>query len=429
MRILQINKFFHVRGGADGVFFKTCDLLAEHGHEVAHFSSRHAKNRPSPYERYFVDGFNEDDLQQVSFQRKVRAFVDGIYSLSARRNIRALVAEFKPDVAHVHNLNYQLSPSIFDALHEAGVPIVMTLHDYGPICGAATMYLNGEICERCCGGSHYQVLIQRCFHGSYAASAMVMLNKYVHEARHSWRQVSLMISPSRFLRGKLVEYGAAEERIVHLPNFVDFEAGESVQPQAGGYVLYLGRLSLNKGTETLLKATRGLNASVVLLGDGPMRAAAEAEAASRSGQLRVHPFTSSRAEIQKLIADSAFVVVPSEWYENQPTTILEAYWMRKPVIASRLGGIPELVEDGKTGLLFEPGDAADLRNKIDYLLAHSEVWQAWGDAGHEMIARNFNRERHYEKLMGIYRHVIHGDSLLELASPAAVDARAFAARP
>jgi len=417
MRILQINKFFHTRGGADTLYFKTCNLLAQHGHAVAHFSTRHAKNVASPYERYFVNGgFTEDDVAQLTFSRKAAAFVEGIYSRPAYRSLRTLVDEFRPDVAHVHNLNYQLTPSIFDALHDAGVPSVMTLHDYNIICGAGTLYVGGRVCERCRGGRHYNALLHRCFHQSVPASLMTVLNKYVHAARGTWQRISRLISPSQFLRSKLIEFGIAPDTIAHLPNFVDFGA-EAAAAIPGEYVLYFGRLAQNKGITSLLEACEGLSAPVMLVGDGPLRPEVERCAAASRG-LVFRDFVTSRAEMKSIIARAMFVVVPSTWYENQPQTVLEAYAMGKPVVASRLGGIPELVDDGETGLLFEPGDAADLHRKAEFLIARPELCQAWGEAGRCKLIRHFSQQRHYDGLMSVYDQVLGGAGHTQSASAA-----------
>jgi glycosyltransferase involved in cell wall biosynthesis len=402
MRILQINKFFHARGGADTFFFKTCDLLSSHGHEIGHFSTRHPRNAASPFERYFVDGgFTEDDVARLPLKRKAEAFFEGIYSKAAYGSLRALVADFQPDLAHVHNLNYQLSPSIFDALRDTGIPSVVTLHDYSIVCGAGTLFVEGQICERCKGGRHYNLLLHGCYHG-FPASLMATISKYVHDWRGSWGKVSVLISPSQFLRSKLIDFGVPQERIAHLPIFIDFSVDPNIKVLEGDYVLYFGRFSSNKGIETLLKATETLDARVVLIGDGPMRPEIERQAQLRSGRLQVMPFTSSRSELQSIIAGSAFVVVPSIWYENQPAAILESFSMGKPVIASRVGGIPELVDENATGLLFDPGNAADLRAKIDFLLANPHLSLPWGEAAKRKVPQHFSRDAHYAGLMEIY---------------------------
>ena len=406
MRILQINKFFHLRGGADTFFFKTCDLLSTHGHEVAHFSTRHEKNNPSPYSRYFVDGFTEQDVPKLSWAQKAGGFVHGIYSRPAYRALQALVRDFQPDVAHVHNLNYQLSPSIFDALHDAGVPAVMTLHDYTIVCGAGTLFVHDQNCERCRGGRHYHALLQRCFHDSIPASAMVMLSHYRNPLRGAWSRVNRFISPSKFMRDKLADFGMPRERISHLPNFIDFAATPQAGRHPGEYILYFGRFSRNKGIDTLLRATESIQTPLMMVGDGPELPEIQRCAARRGGRLIVKPFTTSREELKQIIANSRFVVVPSIWYENQPTTVLESYALGKTVVASDSGGIPELVDEGTTGTLFRASDTSDLKAKIEFGAAHPELCQKWGEAGSHKLTHGFSREAHYKGLMDIYGSVM-----------------------
>lgn len=460
MRVLQIHKTFHLRGGADTFFFKTCDLLAGHGHEVAHFSTAHAKNLPSPYADYFVSGFTDEDAAGLSLGRKAKAFVQGIYSFEARKNLAQLVADFQPEVVHAHSINYQLSPAIFDVFRDSRIPLVITLHDYHIICGAGTLYTAGAVCERCRGGRHYNAVVHSCY-WNRPASLMASLSHYLHDVRGSWDCASKLIVPSLFLRDKLIDFGIAADRIVHLPIFVDFpdhdfpghdfpdhdfpeedfpehdfpkhhfperdvpgrhaaepDGARKDRPEQklarrerdGGfgddYVLYFGRLDANKGVELLLEAMQPLACGLLLIGDGPASARVEELCRTRPAPTRRISFVASRAELQQYIRDSLFSVVPSLWYENQPAVILESYAMGKPVIGSRLGGIPELIEAGSTGLLAEPGNIKDWREKIAFLVQQPDLCRAWGCNGRRKLRQGFGRESHYERLMKIYRSVL-----------------------
>ncbi len=406
MRVLQIHKTFYTRGGADTFFFKTCDLLTEHGHEVAHFSTLHPKNRESVFSDYFVrSGFTDADVPQLGFGRKVKAFVEGIYSLEARRNLERLVNDFKPDVAHAHSINYQLSPSIFDVFRNSGVPLVVTLHDYHIICGAGTLQTGGSICERCRGGRHYNLLLHSCY-WNLPASLMATLSHYLHDFRGSWNCASKLLVPSRFLLEKLVEFGIPSERIAHIPIFIDFPDQAPDNKSTGDYVLYFGRLASNKGVEVLMEAVQPLDCKLLLIGDGPLSPWVEEQIATRARNVERVPFVSSREELGKYIAQAAFSVVPSLWYENQPAAVLETYAMGRPVIGSRLGGIPELIEDGQTGLLSTPGDALDLREKIQFMLERPTLCQEWGRNGSRKLRAGFSRAAHYERLTSIYESVL-----------------------
>jgi glycosyltransferase involved in cell wall biosynthesis len=436
MRVLQIHKTFYPRGGADTFFFKTCDLLAERGHEVAHFSTSHAKNRPSPYADYFVPGFTDEDVAGLSAARKAKAFMQGIYSFEARKKLARLVEDFRPDIAHAHSIQYQLSPAIFDVFRNSRIPLVVTLHDYFIICGAGTLHTSGAVCERCRGGRHYNSLLHSCY-WNLPASLMACLSHYLHDARDSWASVSKLLVPSLFLRNKLIEFGIAAGRIAHLPIFIDFpehdlsghdlpehdlpehdfpepdpptqslNAREPDDP-SDGYVLYFGRLDANKGVELLFEAMQPLNCKLLLIGDGPLSGRVEQLCATRRAFTRRIPFVSSRPQLQKYIRGSLFCVVPSLWYENQPAAILESYAMGKPVIGSRLGGIPELIEEGHTGLLAEAGNAADWREKIRFLVSHPDLCRACGRNGQRKLRQGFGRESHYQSLMEIYESALSG---------------------
>jgi glycosyltransferase involved in cell wall biosynthesis len=405
MRVLQIHKTFRLTGGADTFFFKTCDLLTEHGHEVAHFSTKHPQNRPSPYASYFVDGFTEQGVGDLSAARKTKAFFNGIYSIDAKKSLSRLVEDFKPDLAHVHSFNYQLSPSIFDVFRRSRVPVVVTLHDYHIICGAGTLYVDGALCERCRGGRHYNLLRHKCY-WNLPASLMATLSHYVHDARGSWDVASRLLSPSRFLRGKLIEFGIPESRIAHIPIFIDFSEEPVENDCTPEYVLYFGQLGPSKGIEVLFEAVKSLDCKLVVIGDGPLSGWVEEQCAASGGKIQRIAFVSSREKLRQYVERAAFSVVPSVWYENQPATILETYAMDRPVIGSRLGGIPELIEDGHTGLLFEAGNAVDMAEKMRFLLERPELCREWGRNGNRKLRQEFSRESHYDRLKAIYLSVV-----------------------
>jgi glycosyltransferase involved in cell wall biosynthesis len=405
MRVLQIHKTFRLTGGADTFFFKTCDLLTEHGHEVAHFSTKHPQNRPSPFASYFVEGFTDEGVQHLSMTRKAKAFFNGIYSFDARANLSRLVEDFKPDLAHVHSFNYQLSPSIFDVFRRSGVPLVVTLHDYHVICGAGTLYVGGTLCERCRGGRHYNLLWHSCY-WNLPASLMATLSHYVHDARHSWSTASKLLAPSRFLQEKLIEFGIPANSIAHVPIFIDFSEEPVENNCTPEYVLYFGRLAQNKGIELLLDAVKTLDCKLLLIGEGPLSGWVEEQCAISSGRIKRIAFVSSRQQLRQYIERAAFSVVPSLWYENQPATILETYAMGRPVIGSRLGGIPELIDEERTGLLFEPGNSIDLGEKIRFLLERPNLCREWGRNGNRKLREGFSRASHYDRLMAIYDTVL-----------------------
>jgi glycosyltransferase involved in cell wall biosynthesis len=410
MRVLQVNKFMHVHGGSETVMFQTSDLLREHGHDVLFFSMQDTRNRPTEQDGYFVSNvdFSQDVRRQGAERLKVPLIAGRLlYSREAAQNIEALIRQTRPEIAHLHNIYHQLSPSILRPLLRHGIPTVMTLHDYKLICPNLMLFANGSICERCKGHRYYEAVLQKCVKGSRLRGALCAAEAYAHQASGVYeRGVDLYLAPSRFMREKMIEFGMDAEQIVHLPNFLNLDR---FQPryEAGAYFTYAGRIERIKGIKTLLDAVTASDVAQSLelriAGDGDIRGDLESKAASAGLDSvrflgRVPP-----EDMQELIQGAAFVVVPSEWYENAPMSILEAFAYGKPVVAARIGGIPEMVTDGVTGLLFESGNVADLQRAIEHLITHPSLAVEMGQNARRVVEEKFGPERHYEALMKIYQ--------------------------
>jgi glycosyltransferase involved in cell wall biosynthesis len=234
---------------------------------------------------------------------------------------------------------------------------------------------------------------------------MATLSHYLHNFRGSWNSVSKLLVPSRFMLEKLVEWGISPERMAHIPIFIDYSETNSAN-KTGDYILYFGRIDPHKGVDVLLEAIRPLDCKVVLIGDGPLSPWVKEQIAGGLKNVEHIPFVSSRELLRNYIAGAAFSLVPSTWYENQPAVVLEAYAMGKPVIGSRIGGIPELIDDGHTGLLATAGDAGDLREKIQFLLERPSLAEEWGANGKLKLQAGFSRAAHYDRLMSIYDSVL-----------------------
>ena len=404
MKVLAVNKFYYHRGGAETVMFDEMRMLRDHGHDVVPFAMRHPSNYATAYERYFVSNVELRE-EQGGIAGKAAAAGRILWSREAPQKVRSLLERFSPDIAHAHNVYHQLSPSVLRALHQAGVPVVVSLHDYKLVCPAYTLYANDAICERCSGGRFYNTVIQRCVKGSLAKSALCAIEGYAHRATGAYeRNVKLYIAPSRFLAAKVVELGLDPRRIVHVPNSVE-TAGIAVAETDGGHVLFAGRLERVKGVRTLLEAFRGLahrGASLRIAGDGEDRAWLEAFCA-RHGLDSVRFLGHlSHDRVAAEIDGAAFVVVPSEWYENAPLSVLEAAARGKAVIVSGLGGLPELVIPGETGVVFEAGNASELRTAMDRLFADPATTREMGRKARAFVEETFSPQRHYEQLMRVY---------------------------
>lgn len=399
-RLLAINNYFYRRGGAESVFLDHIDLFAADGWEVVPFAMEHPANLPSRWSDYFVSEIEHGGAGGPITKARQAAKV--VFSLEARRKIRALIGKARPTVAHAHNVYHHISPSIFGALKAEGVPLVMTAHDLKIACPAYKMLSGGSVCERCRGGAIHNVLLRRCVKDSALVSGLVLLETLVHRSLGLYRDtIDRLIAPSRFYRDKLVEWGWEAERIAYVPNCID--AGQfTPASQEGGYFVYAGRLAPEKGLVTLLRAAAASRQRLVLAGSGP-----EEEALRRLAQeLGVDAVFAGHLDkpgLKRLIGEALALVLPSEWYENAPVSVLEAYALGRPVIGSRIGGIPELVVPGGTGLLVEPGDAAALAEALAALAGLSPGARAGlGAAGRDWVRREFSPGPYRERILNLY---------------------------
>ena len=364
MRILQVNKFHYPRGGADGYFLSLAAGQAAAGHEVAVFAMQHPDNLPSPWSRYFVS--------RLSFNRlswRDLFFTPGrvIYSLEAKRRFAALLDDFRPDIIHCHNIYYHLSPSILDAAASRHIPVVMHLHDYNLVAANHAMYASGG--HSCDPHNIWPCLKRRCIKDSLLATVLGLFETWLHHdvLRIYERGLTALIAPSRFMAEMVGEYRPRLAKPVVMYNpFDPALKGLAGQTAIQDYILYFGRLSEEKGLAVLIRAAAIAGKRVVLVGTGPEEEALKKLAAELKASVEFHGYKSGAALAEEIAASRA-VVVPSIWNENMPLSMLEAMSLGKAIIATRVGGLPEMVEDGVTGLLCQPGDAEDLAAKMKQL--------------------------------------------------------------
>jgi glycosyltransferase involved in cell wall biosynthesis len=410
MKILTAEKYYFVAGGASRVFFETNRLLEKHGHQVIPFSGRYEKNFATPYSSYFVPRFtlfSGEDEGRASAPRMAKAFGDALYAFDVARAIDRLVSEHKPDVAHLHTILYQLSPSLITRLSRARVPVVQTLHDFNLVCASRYLYAGGRICERCRGRRYHQALLQNCCNGNRLVSLMSFSAMTFHALFHLYPgKVDLFISPSRFLRTKMIDWGLSPKRIVHINHFLPSTRFSKEGNGAGDYFLFAGYLVRQKGIYTLLKAmTKIRGGRLLLAGRGPERAGVERFIREHGlKNVELVGFLGDKAYAEA-VGRAKFVIFPSECYETFGMGILEAYLLRKPVIASDLGAYPELVRPNETGLLFQPGNADDLADKITALLRDDGRAEAMGAAARATAVRDFGEDLHYQQLMRLYERL------------------------
>jgi len=399
MKVLAANKYYFVKGGAERYFFELNRILEARGHEVVPFAMEHEWNEPSDYASHFAsfEAFDETD----GLAARARAAARILYSREARRRIERLVDETRPDVAHLHNIAHQLSPSILWGLRSKGVPVVQTLHDFKLVCPNYSMFVDGETCERCGTWRYYNAVLHKCMRGSVTSSALVALEAYVHKLLGSYaKNVDVFVAPSRQLRDRMVAHGVDSGKIVHLPYSI---AIDEYTPTYGanGYGVYVGRLSTGKGLETLVRAlSKAREVRLKIVGSGPLEESLKASTA----ELPNVEFEGYREgeELRSLVSGALFVAVPSECFENSPLTVYEAFAQGKPVVGARQGGIPELVSEGESGLIFETGNADDLADKMVEMWEGPDRAVEMGRAARVRVETEFGPDVHYERVMEIY---------------------------
>jgi glycosyltransferase involved in cell wall biosynthesis len=404
MKVLLVNKFLFPKGGDAISTLKTGKLLSGNGHEVFYWGMEHPANPDYPYSEHFVS--NVDYEGDLSLTQKMSNSFKILYSLEAKRKIEKFIKIIRPDIVHLHNFAHQISPSILDVLTRYKIPAVITMHDYKMVCPSYTMLSNGKPCEKCKNGRYYWCFIKKCTKDSSVKSLINVIEMYLHhKILHIYDGIDIFISPSLFLKNKLREMGF-KQKIEHLFNFLDTKDYLPEFDCEDKTICYLGRLSKEKGLFTLLEAIKGIDTELKIIGDGPIREDLEEKVKKENLKNVAFLGYKSGSELKEEIRKSMGLILPSECYENNPIAVLEAFALGKPVIGARIGGIPELVKDGETGFTFEPGNVVDLRNKILTFINDKDRIPIMGKRARKFVEENFNSEKHYQKLMKIYKMAI-----------------------
>lgn len=399
-KLLAINNYFYRRGGAETVFFDHMSMFDEIGWDVVPFAMQHDRNEVSPWSEYFVSEIEYG--RQTGVLRKVSQAASVIYSLEAQRNVGRLIERVRPSVAHAHNVYHHLSPAIFSTLRSAGIPVVMTVHDLKLACPSYKMLRDGKVCEDCSGGRIYNVLRYRCVKDSLSLSAVVLAETMLHRMLGLYRnKVDRLVVPSRFYLEKLAEWNWPREKMVHIPNFV--AVGDYRDDwHEGNYFVFAGRLAPEKGLSTLIRAVAHSKQRLIIAGTGPEETALRQLAAELGADVSFAGYLSG-GDLHRLIGESLALVLPSEWYENAPVSILETYALGRPVIGAAIGGIPEMVKEGETGLLAASGDVEGLASALSAMAALAPAVRAqMGAAGRAWIASEFSAGAYRARTLDLY---------------------------
>lgn len=410
MKILQINKYYYLKSGAEKSMFDVSLLLQSHGHQVIPFATKNEKNASSDYSKYFVENIEFNREIKSSIFRKMKMGLKVIYSFEARNKLLRLIEKENPDIAHIHKFNNSLTPSILYALKKKNIPVVQTMRDYRTVCPNYNLYdfNKSEICEDCKGHKYFNAVRRRC-HGigkSYLVGLNIAIEAYLYHFLKTYENtIDLFIAPSNFLMKKMIEFGVDKNKIIHIPNFLHCDR-YIPNYNNSDYILHFGRLERHKGVKTLIAAMKQIKYSkLYIVGEGFYQY--ELEKYIKENNIKNVLFFGYKTgeELNEYIKNSLFVVIPSEWHENCPKTILESFALGKPVIGADIGGIPELV-DGSNGMLFKSGNVSDLAEKINYLLDNRNIITEMGRNARKNVEEKYNENIHYNMLMKAYGKVI-----------------------
>lgn len=399
MKILMVNKFLYPNGGAEAYMIKLGKYLEEQGHEVQYFGMDHSDRCVSNDSNQYVSII---DLRNCNKINMIKYLFKTIYSFESKKKICKVLDDFKPDIVHMNNINYQLTPSIIYEIIKHHIPIVQTVHDVQMVCPNHRLYIEktGKICEKCIGGKYLNCIREKCVHGSRAKSVLAAFESYYYHIRNTYNLVNCYICPSKFIANKIQQGGVEKNRILVMYNFSDKIKEVPQLKISRRYVIYFGRLSVEKGINTLIKVCKELpNIRFVIAGAGPLE-----ERVKGLSNVKFVGFKTGQ-ELQKLISNACLSLYPSEWYENCPLSVIESQALGTPVLGSDLGGTKELIIKGKTGDIFKAGDILELKNSIQRLWENPQILETMHK---ECLKQKSNTiDIYYKKLIQVYKSLIH----------------------
>lgn len=395
MKILQIHNEYQTLGGEEAVLEAEKSVLEENGHEVQQWMVK------------------SSDLKEISAIQKIQVSLNSIWSRSTYVRIKSFLQENKPDVAHVHNTVPLISASVYAACQSEGVPVVQTLHNFKFVCPGSNLYRNNQLCEQCIGKSFtYPALVHGCYRRDYLSTAFLVSGLTFNRARGTYtKEIDTYIALTEFARKKFIEAGLPPHKLVVKPNFVTAQIEKGFHQ--GNYALFAGRLISQKGVETLLKAWSMLNGEIPLkiAGTGYLADSLKANLPKNVeylGQLTRH-------EVVSLMQDATFLVFPSEWYEGFPMAIVEAFATGLPVIASRLGGMAEIVQSGYSGWHFEPGNPKSLADVVQQAWRDLQEIKRRGELARAQYEDLYSPDKNYQMLLNIYHDAMRAAGVMEYA--------------
>ncbi|MFP2514647.1 glycosyltransferase family 4 protein [Buttiauxella agrestis] len=400
MKILLVNKFFYIKGGAETVYFQERNMLKQAGVEVIDFSMQHENNFPSDYADYFVS--NVDYHKGNNLLGGIKTAVNFVHNAEACKKMQALLEKERPDIVHFHNIYHQLTPAIIKVARDFGCKTVLTAHDYKIVCPSYSMLRDGKVCDSCITGTVFNAFRYRCQDGSASKSLLLSLEATWQYIAKNYQALDVIVSPSEFLRG-VIKRTLPDSRIDVIVNGIDDSLPvDDIADK--GYLLFVGRLSREKGAESLLRAHQQMASKIPLkiVGHGPLYN----QLIEQYPNAEFLGYVQQGEGLDHLIKHARAVIVPSECYENCSMSVLEAMSFARPVIGARIGGIPEQIRDGVDGVLFEPGNVEELASVLDDFARRPEKAHLMGRNARERLCEKYALRKHMDTLLNLYQELL-----------------------
>lgn len=386
MKILLSNKFYYRRGGDCIYMLNLEQLLKRHGHEVAVFAMDYPENLTTSWSKYFPENMS-----------KLMAFTRPFGSKEVKTKFNRLLNDFTPDVVHLNNIHTQLSPVMAELAHTRGIKVVWTLHDYKLLCSRYDCLRNGNLCELCFNGDKSYCKTYKCIKGLMLASLIGFREAVIWNRQRLEACTDVFVCPSRFMAEKMSQGGFDIKKLVTLCNFIDVEKCIKDEYNKDDFYCYVGRLSHEKGVNTLIEAAKKLPYKLMVIGGGPLSDELKVKVKDLKSKIEFVGYK-QWDEIKILLGKARFMVIPSEWYENNPLSVIEAQCLGVPVLGANIGGIPELIDNGVTGMTFESRDVDNLAKMIEEMWKHAFDYKKIA----QISQARYNSESYYQNIMKIY---------------------------
>lgn len=416
LKIILINYRFFVSGGPERYMFNIIDVLRKKGHEVIPFSVKHKINAPSEYESYFLEpvGSNNEiyfgDHNTNNIKTVWKLFFRMYYSFEAKKKLGKLIKDVKPDLIYVLYYQNKISASIFDAAKKYNIPVVHRVSDFGHICANVEFFRpkQKDNCERCKNGSKLNAVVNKCVYDSYVYSALKAGSiSFEENILNVKSKINAFVIPSSFTLRKFTEYGFPKNKLNHVPTFFNFNIKPEGDVTYEPFALFIGRIEKGKGLGTLIEAFINTNHNLKIIGFSNSGYDTELIEYVKDKQHNIQFLGRKNfTEIIPYLQTCAFTIVPSECYDNFPNTILESYAFKKAVVASNLGSLVDMVDDGSTGFSFLVKSPKHLREKAEILLNDMSLCKQFGENGYTKVSTEYSQEMHYGKLMKIFNSVL-----------------------